>query len=341
MADNPQPQRHRRPTVRDVATLARVSRATVGRYVNGEGYISAASREAVAKAIEEVGFVRSISARNLVSQRTRMIALIVHEPDVVFVEDPNIGSILLGANSTLSKSDYLMATIVVDSEVDVARVVEYLAGGFVDGAIVVSARVEDPVTRAIEQFAVPAVFIGSMPSLPNATSVGIDNVDASREITSRLIATGRSKVGMIAAALDRTSGADRLAGFTEALGEAFTESLVCPVDLYTYAAGRAGMQELLSREPLIDGVVAASDAVAAGAMSVLREHGRRVPEDVGVVGFDDSSWALRCDPPLSTVHQPAFEAGGTAGELVLRLIEGEEIEHGTVLKTPVVWRDSA
>ncbi len=341
MVDQPQSQRHRRPTVRDVATLARVSRATVGRYVNGEGYISVASREAVAKAIEQLGFVRSISARNLVSQRTRMIALIVHEPDVVFVEDPNIGSILLGANSTLSKSDYLMATIVVDSEVDVARVVEYLAGGFVDGAIVVSARVEDPVTRAIEQFAVPAVFIGSMPSLPNATSVGIDNVEASREITARLLATGRSKVGMIAAALDRTSGADRLAGFVAALGDSFIESLVSSVDLYTYAAGRAGMQELLSREPLIDGVVAASDAVAAGAMSVLREHGRRVPEDVGVVGFDDSSWALRCDPPLSTVHQPAFEAGGTAGELVLRLIEGEEIGEDTVLKTPVVWRNSA
>jgi Transcriptional regulators len=270
-----------------------------------------------------------------------MVALIVHEPDVVFVEDPNIGSILLGANSTLSESNYLMATIVVDSEVDVARVVEYLAGGFVDGAIVVSARVEDPVTRAIEQFAVPAVFIGSMPILPNATSVGIDNLEASREITTRLLATGRSKVGMIAAALDRTSGADRLAGFEAALGDSFTSSLVVPVDLYTYAAGRAGMQELLSREPLIDGVVAASDAIAAGAMSVLREHGRRIPEDVGVVGFDDSAWALRCNPPLSTVHQPASEVGRVASELVLRLIDGEVVGVGTVLETPVVWRDSA
>jgi len=333
--------RPRRPTVLDVAAIAHVSRATVGRYVNGQGYISATAREAVAKAIEEVGFVPSIAARNLVNQRTRMIALIVHEPDVVFVEDPNIGSILLGANSTLSESNYLMATIVVDSEVDVARVVEYLAGGFVDGAIVVSARVEDPVTRAIEQFAVPAVFIGSMPSLPNATTVGIDNVEASREITTRLLATGRTKVGMIAAALDRSSGADRLAGFAAALGDSFSEALVAPVDLYSYAAGRAGMEELLRREPLIDGVVAASDAVAAGAMSVLREHGRQIPEDVGVVGFDDSAWALRCNPPLSTVHQPASELGRAASELVLRLIDGEVVGEGRLVKTPVVWRDSA
>lgn len=333
--------RPRRPTVREVAAVAGVSRATVGRYVNGQGYISVAARNAVASAIEEVGYVPSISARNLVSQSTRMVALIVHEPDVVFVEDPNIGSILLGANSTLSESNYLMATIVVDNEVDVERVVKYLAGGFVDGAIVVSARVEDPVTRAIEQFAVPAVFIGNMPILRNATSVGIDNLEASREITTRLRATGRSKVGMIAAALDRTSGADRLAGFKAALGDSFTSSLVVPVDLYTYAAGRAGMQELLSREPLIDGVVAASDAVAAGAMSVLQEHGRRIPEDVGVVGFDDSAWALRCHPPLSTVHQPASELGRVASELVLRLIDREVIGEDTVLETPVVWRDSA
>jgi len=74
---------------------------------------------------------------------------------------------------------------------------------------------------------------------------------------------------------------------------------------------------------------------------VLREHGRRVPEDVGVVGFDDSSWALRCDPPLSTVHQPASELGRAASELVLRLIDGGVVGEGMFVKTPVVWRDSA
>lgn len=333
--------RPRRATVSDVADAAGVSRATVGRYVNRKGYVSSSAREAIARAIDETGFVPSIPARNLVTQRTRMVAFIVHEPDTVFVEDPNIGSILLGANLALSRRDYLMATVVVDSEADVVRIAEHLAGGFFDGAIVVSARVDDPITQAIEQFEVPAVFIGDVRSVPTATSVGIDNRGASRAITTRLRETGRTRIGMIAAALDRASGADRLAGFADAMGEDFDPDLVARADFFTYGAGRAGMRELLRRDPSIDGVVAASDAVAAGALSVLREHNRRVPEDVGIVGFDDSSWALRCEPALSTVHQPASQIGETAGEVVLRRIDGEDSGAGVILPTPIVWRQSA
>jgi DNA-binding LacI/PurR family transcriptional regulator len=102
------------------------------------------------------------------------------------------------------------------------------------------------------------------------------------------------------------------------------------------------MRELLAREPRVDGVFAASDAVAAGALEVLRDAGRSVPADVGVVGFDDSSWALRTQPPLSTVHQPAREIGRNAADLVLRQLRGEEPAPGSVLlPTPVVWRGSA
>lgn len=87
---------------------------------------------------------------------------------------------------------------------------------------------------------------------------------------------------------------------------------------------------------------AASDAVAAGALEALREAGRRVPEDVGLVGFDDSSWALRAQPPLSTAHQPAREIGRTAAESVLRQIAGAEpVELSILLDSPVVWRHSA
>ncbi|MFC3622551.1 substrate-binding domain-containing protein [Microbacterium aurantiacum] len=84
-----------------------------------------------------------------------------------------------------------------------------------------------------------------------------------------------------------------------------------------------------------------SDAVAAGALEALREAGRRVPEDVGIVGFDDSSWALRCDPPLSTIHQPAGELGRAAAKAVLAQLRGERIETPIMLDCPVVWRESA
>lgn len=145
---------------------------------------------------------------------------------------------------------------------------------------------------------------------------------------------------MIASAMDRDSGYDRFTGFRAALGDRFDPGLVVEYPLYTYAAGLEGMQELLQRCPDIDGVFAASDAVAAGAMTALQESGRKVPDDVGIVGFDDSSWALRTRPQLSTVKQPADLLGSTAAELVLAQIRGLP-SPVQVLDTVVVWRDSA
>ena len=147
---------------------------------------------------------------------------------------------------------------------------------------------------------------------------------------------------MIAAALDRDSGADRLAGFTDALGERFDPDLVVEVPLYSLASGVQGMRELLERAPDLDGVFASADPIAAGAMDVLREAGRRIPEDVGIVGFDDSDWALRCDPQLSTVRQPADLLGRRAASVVLDLIAGiQPTEADSILPTEIVWRDSA
>jgi DNA-binding LacI/PurR family transcriptional regulator len=331
----------RRSTVHDVARVAGVSRGTVSRVLNG-GYVSDSSRTAIEEAIREVGYVPNTAARNLVRQRTQAIAFIVHEPHALFLEDPNIGAIMLGTNETLSEADYQMVCLVVDSDRDTERVARYLNGGFVDGAVIVSARAQDPITKAVMRLDLPVAYVGHPPDV-DAAWVGVDNHGAARAITSRLHATGRRRIGMIAAALDRDSGADRLAGFTEALGADVDPALVEPVPLYSYADGAAAMTRLLERAPDIDGVFAASDAVAAGAIWALREAGRRVPEDVGIVGFDNSTWALRTTPLLSTVDQPAEGLGAAAAASVLAQLRDDEpaARTGIMLDTPVVWRDSA
>ncbi|VTR75437.1 LacI family DNA-binding transcriptional regulator [Cellulomonas hominis] len=336
------PPRRKRATVHDVAREAGVSRGTISRHLTGEGYVSAEAREAIDAAIRKVGYVPSQTARNLVRQRTNAVGFVVHEPHRLFLEDPNIGEILLGANEALSEADYQLVCLVIGSDRDGERVARYLRGGFVDGAVVVSARANDPITRVMRTAQLPVAFVGHPPDLQDQSWVGIDNVSSARDITARLLATGRRKVGMIAAALDRDSGADRLAGFTDALGDRFDPALVQPVELYSYSDGAAGMSALLERVPDIDGVVAASDAVAAGALDALRRAGRRVPEDVGLVGFDDSAWALRCTPQLSTVRQPAAGLGRAAARSVLAQIAGDQPEPAAILlDTPVVWRDSA
>ncbi|GAB7045793.1 LacI family DNA-binding transcriptional regulator [Catenuloplanes indicus] len=333
-----QPQK--RATVHDVAAAAGVSRGTVSRVLNG-GYVSAQSRAAIEAAIADVGYVPNTAARNLVRRRTQAVGFLTLEPHSLLLEDPNIGAIMLGANEELSIADHQMVSLVVDSARDTERVARYLSGGFVDGAIVVSARTHDPITRVIAALGLPATFVGHPPDLARDTPwVGIDNAGSAREVVTRLAAGGRRRIGMIAAALDRDSGADRLAGFRAALSDRFDPALVAEVPLYDYASGVKGMRELLTREPAIDGVFAASDAIAAGALEALRDAGRAVPGEVGLVGFDDSSWALRAQPSLSTVHQPAREVGAVAADLVLRQIRGEHPQP-VVLPSPVVWRDSA
>lgn len=332
----------KRATIFDVAAEAGVSRGTVSRVLNGERYVSAASRDAIEAAIAKVGYVRNTAARNLAKQSSGAIALIVHEPDSVFIDDPNIGAILLGAHSALSAADYQLVSLLIDTERDSNRVRGYLGGGFVDGAIIVSAREGDPISQAIADLRLPAIMVGRPDNQPQLPWVGIDNRGAARQITERLRATGRRRIGMIAAGLDRDSGRDRLAGFRDALGDGFDDTRVARQGLYTYAAGVDGMAELLRLDPRVDGVFAASDAVAVGALESLRMAGRSVPSDVGVVGFDDSSWALRARPTLSTVHQPARQLGARAAELVLEQVRtGTLGSDGSVLATEIVWRDSA
>lgn len=334
--------RQKRATIIDVAREAGVSRGTVSRVINGERYVSSEAQAAIEAAIAKVGYLPNTAARNLVMQRSFAVAFVVHEPASLFAEDPNIGAIMLGANATLSAADYQMVLLIVDSERDTARVARYLSGGFVDGVIMVSARAYDPITRVVERIGMPTTFVGHPPDVTEMPYVGIDNRASARAITERLMATGRTRIGMIAAALDRDSGADRLAGFRDALGERFDETLVENVPLYEFSAGATAMNELLRRAPDIDGVFAASDAVAAGAMNALRAAGRAVPRDVGIVGFDDSAWALRTKPQLSTVHQPAQGLGEAAATLLLsQLRGGEEQLSSVLLETPVVWRGSA
>lgn len=328
-------------TLHDVARVSGVSRGTVSRLLNGEKYVSAHARQAIERAIVEVGYVPNTAARNLVRRRTQAVAFIVHEPHALFLEDPNIAGILLGTNAALSDADYQMVSLIVDSDRDTQRVARYLNSGFVDGTIVVSARENDPVSRIVENLRIPAVFVGHPRGVDSAW-VGIDNRGSAAAITTRLRETGRTRIGMIAAALDRDSGADRLAGFRDALGGAFDEALVESVPLYSYAAGVEGMRALLERAPDLDGVFAASDAVAAGALSVLQAAGREIPTQVGIVGFDDSSWSQRTTPQLSTVHQPATEIGAAAAHELLRQVSGEPgSTQGVVLECPIVWRDSA
>jgi DNA-binding LacI/PurR family transcriptional regulator len=338
---SPPPQR-RRVTVQDVAAAAGTSRGSVGRVLRGDGYVSAEARAAIEAAIERTGYVPSASARNLVMRRTQAVAVVLREPLALFVEDSNIGTVLLGVNAVLAAADHQMLLLVIDSDEDTRRVARHIGGGIADAVIMFSSSADDDLMRVIRRQRIPVAMFGSGRDLdlPHATFVGTDNRAASREIVARM-RERRRRVAMIRSTVTDEWAQERYEGYRDALGADFDDELVEPVDYFTADEGATAMERLLQRRPDLDGVFGASDAIAAGALRVLQAHERRVPQEVAVVGFDDSVWAGRTDPPLSTVRQPAREMGAAAAEAVLTAIAGDEAPRELQLASELVWRGSA
>lgn len=332
----------RRPTVHDVARAAGISHATVSRYLNKNAYVSETSRTAIEAAIRDVNYVPNRTARSLVQQKTHCVAFIVREHPTSFFTDPNLNNQAIGASSVLSARDYVMLILIVDSDESALRITDLIRGGFVDGAILAAMHKDDVMVKDLLESTTPIVTASSPVDDPRIHIVDTDNVSGTRMITGMLRATGRSRVGEIRGPAAAPVSTLRHEGFTQALGERYDERLVVTATEWSAVAGTAAMAELLQREPEIDGVVAASDLIAVGAIEALQDAGRNVPYDVGVVGFDDAPWATQTRPPLSTVRQDALLTGRRMAEIVLGLIDGDEMTHRTeIIPNTVVWRESA
>lgn len=334
--------RRRRATIHDVARESGVSRGTVSRVLNNNGYVSGAARAAVEEAIASVGYAPNSAARSLVSQRTGNVAYVVHESQEMFFNDPNLGRILTAANQVISRAGMQLVILLVDSDTAVERLGVHLRGGFVDGAILVSVRADDFLIKIVESLGLPAAMAGHPPNRSSIPWVDVDNIAGAREITLRLMDTGRSRVAMIQGPAEMRASHERLQGFQGALGDRFDSDLVVPTTDWSYQSGFSAMHTLLDRHPDVDGVFGGCDAIAVGAMDAFRSRGRDVPDDAGVVGFDDGPFARQSLPELSTVQQPFTDIGTAMATMVLRQLQGAELSNThQILPTSVIWRESA
>jgi DNA-binding LacI/PurR family transcriptional regulator len=174
--------------------------------------------------------------------------------------------------------------------------------------------------------------------------VAADDRDGARDMVRHLLSLGRRRIGVVTGPLDSPGGVDRLAGYKEVLAEAgieIDERLVTSGD-YSRASGESGAERLLAQAPDMDAVFVASDLMACGALRALRELGRRIPDDVAVVGFEDAPIAQSAHPPLTTVHQSPERMGREMVALLLDEMAEPEREHpGRMLSTHLVVRDSS
>jgi DNA-binding LacI/PurR family transcriptional regulator len=332
------------PTLDQVARLAGVSRATASRAINGGQRVSARAQSAVDSAVRTLGYVPNPAARSLVTRRTDSIAVVVPEPDDRVFSDPFFAGTLRGVTRVLGERDIQLVLLLARRGASTARTLRYLTNRHVDGALVVSHHRDDGLAEHLAALDLPCVF-GGRPwtAADRVAYVDVDNTAGEREATEVLIARGCTRIGTIAGPTDMTAAADRLAGWRQAMGEAGLSDDAVEHGDFTEDSGERAARAILERHPDIDGLVVASDLMAAGALRVLNATGRRVPDDVALVGYDDLGVAERTTPPLTTVRQPVGAMAERATRLLLERVDGRDGSHPmrVIIPPTLVRRDSA
>jgi DNA-binding LacI/PurR family transcriptional regulator len=327
-----------------VAARAGVSRATASRVLRGASNVSEQARSSVLDAAAQISYAPNRAARSLVTGRSDSVAFVVAETEDRLFSDPFFLGMLRGAQAVIAGAGLQLVFTVAATEDEHARFLHYAGGGHVDGVLVLSLHGRDRLPQQLEQRTVPTVLSGRpLDGDDELFFVDSDNLGGAAMATSYLIRTGRRRIATVTGPLDMCAGQDRLAGYRQAIAEAGlagSDSLIGH-GKFSIASGQAAMAELLVSNPDIDAVFAASDLTAIGAMRAIEAAGRRVRDDIAVVGFDDIGDAELAHPALTTVRQPIAEMGRTMATRLLQRIAGEQPPLRTVLPVELIQRQTA
>jgi LacI family repressor for deo operon, udp, cdd, tsx, nupC, and nupG len=303
--------------IRTVAAAAGVSIATVSRVLKTPDVVTKATRDKVMAAVEATGYRPNALASGLRRAKSDNIVVVVP-----FIQNPFFSGVIQGIEGVAFAEGYQV--LLGESQNDQARLDSYasmLRSKTADGLILLGAALpshipdKTPLVMACEYFPdhrIPAIRI--------------DNEAAARLATDHLIGLGHRRIGKIAGPIDNPLSRDRLAGYRAALaaaGLAFDETLVVEA-AFDVESGHAAMTTLLDLPEPPSAVFSSSDEMAIGALKAAREHGKRVPDDLSLVGFDGIRFADFCDPPLTTVVQPNVEIGAAAARMMIGMLKGGE-----------------
>lgn len=330
----------RRPTLHEVARRAGVSRSVASRVMNNASNVSPAKREAVERAASELGYVPNATARALATSRVGSVVLAVSGDDPSYFGDPFFSQVLVGVATVLEEAELDLTLMLASSTGGQARIDRLLRSHRTDGVMVMGLRRDEQLGRVAEATDLPVVFCGRPLAREPRWYVDVDNRGGARAAVEHLLASGRSRVAVITGPLDLEASVARLGGYTDALAVAGLSADRVEHGDFTHEGGAAAMARLMATHPDLDAVFVGSDSMAAGALRVLKAHGRSVPEDVAVVGFDDLDVAQQTDPALTTVSQPIRALGHEMATMLIRLIDGEN-PTPIVLPTQLVVRASA
>lgn len=330
-----------RPTLVDLARVAGVSRATAARVMAGGSRVRPDLAEKVLHAAESLGYSTNLAARALRRGKAGAVALVAPGGDMEGFTGPFISMPIQGASARLLEHGVQPVLLLEDGR-NTATLVRHLSSGHVDAAIVILQREAMLLFRHLDEVAVPTVFVGraSEELDPASVFVDCDHYSGARQATRTLLEAGRRRLAMIAGPAHYLPATQRLQGFLDELEDWGVKPGPVAAGDFSPASGSAAMAQLLRRMPDIDGLFAASDLMAVGAIRVLEAAGKRAPDDISIVGFDDTVVAATANPPLTSVHQPYREMGARAADLALQMLEGGGVPESVVLPTTLTVRES-
>lgn len=303
------------PTLADVAQLAGVSIATASRVLNNSARVSPQARQQVRTAASRLGYVRHRAAPVHPKRKVRTVAAVLYANYERILGDPFFSRVILGATEELARHDVPLMILQVNDE-RLPLVERYIHSGQFDGLVVLADHGNHPLADSLPSLGIPWTLVGA-PNHPCTSYVDCDNRAGAREAVEYLIRTGRRSIATIAGPPIKPVGADRLAGYREALANHQLPELPVAYGDWSQASGVHAMCRLLDLRPNLDAVFVASDVMATGALYALRRAGRRVPEDVAVIGFDETEYGSLSTPALTTVHIDAEILGRIAARAVL------------------------
>jgi LacI family transcriptional regulator len=335
----------KRTTMNDVARAAGVSRTAVSFALNNipNGNISDATRQRILEVARELDYAPNTQALNLVTGKTMLLALVLRKTSSQVAGDEFLSEVIEGAMQAIEPHGYHLMIHAAQQNEPNSTYRQLIRTRKVDGLLISSPMVHDPEIRLLHDEGTPIVLQGATDEADIAY-VDVDNRQGAYVAVKHLTDLGHRRIGYISnAPFSYTASGERLDGYCRALAEVgvdYDETLVRQGD-FTDASGYRPMLELLDLPAPPTAMFIGSDTVALGALQAIRERGLTIPRDLSVIGFDNIPVGKYLEPPLTTVHLPAFDLGRHAASMLLALLNGDPLPRRQVsLPTRLIIRSS-
>ncbi|MFC5404502.1 LacI family DNA-binding transcriptional regulator [Cohnella soli] len=331
-------------TIKDIAKKAGVSVTTVSRALNGYDDVSEDTRKKIKKVAEELSYSPNAVARSLVSKKTRTIGLIISDINRAGAKDAFAYEILCGINDRAGELNYDLLLFSTNPSKQMEKsYVSLCRERNVEGAILSGLRLDDPyLHEVIEQSAFPCVLVDIPKTGDNVAHITSDGRLGAAMAVRHLLDYGHRSIAMINGHDQAFVSKDRLEGYRDALRQydvPIDDGLVYDGQ-FSEDGGAEAMYQILLRHPDVTAVFCASDLMALGAMRALEKLGRKAPEDISIVGFDDITIASYCSPKLTTVRQDKYELGYQAAQLLIDMLDERTDNRKILLSNQLVVRES-